>query len=64
MSNKKYDLGEKLVDFAANVIFYCKELPKDMTGNYYGNQLLRSSGGFALRKEQEKVSRSNSRFEL
>ena len=48
MGNKKYDLEDRLVDFAANIIFYCKELPKDMTGNYYGNQLLRSSGSSAL----------------
>ena len=48
MSNKKFDLEDRLVEFAANIVFLCKELPNDMTGNYYGNQLLRSGGSSAL----------------
>ncbi len=48
MKNKKYDLEDRLVEFAANVAMYCVELPKDMTGTYYSNQLLRSGGSSAL----------------
>ena len=48
MAEKKYDLEDRLVEFAANIVFLCKDLPSDMTGNYYGNQLLRSAGSAAL----------------
>jgi len=48
MAEKKFDLEDRLVDFAANIVFLCKYLPKDMTGEYYGNQLLRSAGSSAL----------------
>lgn len=48
MANKKYDLEDRLVEFAANLIFFCAKLPKDMAGQYYGNRLLRSSGSAAL----------------
>ena len=44
----KSDLEDRLVDFAGNVVLFCKELPSDMTGQYYGNQLLRSAGSSAL----------------
>jgi len=37
-----------LVDLAADIVFLCKDLPTDMTGTYYGNQLLRSAGSSAL----------------
>ncbi len=45
---KKYDIEDRLVDFAAKVVFLCAELPNDLTGQYYGNQLLRSGGSSAL----------------
>lgn len=45
---KKYDLEDRLVDFAANTAVFCKDLPSDMIGQYYGNQLLRSGGSSAL----------------
>ena len=48
MENKPFDLEDRLVDFAANIVFLCKDLPNDMTGTYYGNQLLRSAGSSAL----------------
>lgn len=46
--DKKYDLEDRLVNFAAEVAAFCKDLPSDMTGQYYGNQLLRSRGSSAL----------------
>lgn len=48
MPDKKFDLEDRLVDFAANIVLFCKDLPSDMTGQYYGNQLLRSTGSSAL----------------
>ena len=51
-SYKKYDLEERLVEFASNTVVFCSELPSDMTGAYYGNQILRSSGSTALNFEE------------
>ena len=48
MGDKKYDLEDRLVEFAAKIILFCTELPVDMTGQYYGNQLMRSGGSAAL----------------
>ena len=48
MSDKKFDLEDRLVIFAANAVLFCRDLPPDMTGQYYGNQLLRSGGSAAL----------------
>jgi len=48
MAIKKYDLGDRLVQFAADSVLFCKDSPSDMTGLYYGNQLLRSTGSTAL----------------
>ena len=48
MAAKKYDLEDRLVDFAASAALFAEELPKNFTGTYYGNQLLRSGGSSAL----------------
>lgn len=48
MSNKLYDLEERLVNFAADAALFCKGIPNDFTGQYYGHQLLRSAGSSAL----------------
>jgi len=48
MTNKAFDLEERLVSFAGDIIFFCKKLPNDFCGNYYANQLLRSAGSSAL----------------
>ena len=48
MQNKPYDLEERLVHFAADVSLFCKAIPNDFTGQYYGHQLLRSAGSSAL----------------
>lgn len=45
---KKYDLEDRIVEFAANTALFYQDLPKDAIGNYYGNQLLRSGGSAAL----------------
>lgn len=48
MIEKKFDLEDRLVHFPAYAALFCKDLPSDMTGLYYGNQLLRSTGSAAL----------------
>lgn len=45
---RKFDLEDRLVDYAAMMITFVKDLPKDNIGAYYGNQILRSSGSAAL----------------
>jgi len=45
---KPYDLEERLVNFAADIALFSNSIPKDFTGQYYGNQLLRSAGSSAL----------------
>lgn len=59
MSDKKFDLEDRLVGFAANAILFCKDLPRDMTGEYYSNQLLRSSGSSALNFGEAQGTNSN-----
>ncbi|HFA51750.1 MAG TPA: four helix bundle protein [Bacteroidetes bacterium] len=48
MNKKTYNFEDRLVEFAAAVILFCKTLPKDRTGYYYGDQIMRSSGSSAL----------------
>lgn len=48
MSEKPYDLEERLVNFAADTAFFSQKIPNDFTGQYYGHQLLRSGGSSAL----------------
>ena len=37
-----------MVSFAADIIKFSKHMPNDMTGQYYGNQIMRSPGSSAL----------------
>jgi four helix bundle protein len=48
MSEKPYDLEERLVNFAANTALFCREISNHFKGQYYGHQLLRSAGSSAL----------------
>jgi len=42
MQNKEFDLEERLLDYAANIIRLVEELPQTRAGNHIGGQLLRS----------------------
>lgn len=46
--DKKFDLEDRLVGFAADAALFCNGLPIDAVGIYYSNQLLRSGGSSAL----------------
>ena len=48
MKEKLFDLEERLVRFAGEVIIFCNTLPKTPTGLYYADQIMRSSGSAAL----------------
>ncbi len=34
MVGKKFDLEDRLVAFASSVVLFCKDLPRDITGEY------------------------------
>ncbi len=48
MKEKLYNLEERLVRFAGEVINFCNSLPKSQSGLYYSDQIMRSSGSAAL----------------
>ncbi|MEM8927426.1 MAG: four helix bundle protein [Bacteroidota bacterium] len=48
MPKKAFDLENRFVGFGAKTALFCKDLSNDLTGQYYGNQLLRSAGSSAL----------------
>jgi four helix bundle protein len=56
---KKYDLEDRLVEFAVNAALLCKGIPNDMIGLYYANQLLRSGGSSALNFGEAQGTNSN-----
>ena len=47
---KKFDLDERLIEFASTIIDISEALPKTFAGNHIAGQLVRSgtSPGFAL----------------
>jgi len=48
MNSKKYDLEDRLVEFAANIIRLAKKFPNDFTGKHLGGQIIRSASSTAL----------------
>ena len=56
---KKYDLEDRLVNFAAETTLFSEGLPNNFAGNYYGNQLLRSGGSSALNFGEAQGTSSN-----
>ena len=45
---KKFDLEERLVAYAAGVSIFVRQFPEDFSGKYYAHQLIRSGGSSAL----------------
>lgn len=45
---KKYDLDDRLSQFAADIATAFNHVPNTMASKYYANQLIRSSGSVAL----------------
>ncbi len=48
MSKPIYDLEDRLVKFAGDVILFANELPKDKAGVHLSGQVIRSSTSAAL----------------
>lgn len=62
MQNKSYDLEDRLVNFAVEVALFCKAMPNDFTGQYYGHQLLSSAGSSALNFGEMQGAQSDREF--
>src|SRR4030042_5739639 len=43
-NSKQYDLEERTFQFAKNIAFYVKELPKNISNLGYGKQIVNASG--------------------
>ena len=55
-------LEERLVDFAVLMLSVIECVKKDYAGNYYGNQLIRSSGSPALNYGEARSAESHKDF--
>ena len=59
---KTNNLEERVIDFAVFIIDIVKEVKNDFVGNYYGNQLIRSSGSPALNYGEARSAESHKDF--
>ena len=61
-SNKKYDLEERLINFALLIIDIVEQLPGSRAGNHISGQLLRSGTSPALNYGEAQVAESRNDF--
>jgi len=59
---RKYDLNERLIDYAVMIIFAIKILPNDKVGNHLGGQLLRSGTSPSLNYGEAQGAESKKDF--
>ena len=59
---KKFNLEERLIDFASNIIDVSEALPKTFAGNHLGAQLLRSGTSPALHYGEAQAAESPADF--
>lgn len=52
MTNKKYDIQDRTLEFAAKVAKFVNNLPKNQAGIEYGKQLIRSSASIGANIEE------------
>ena len=62
MKKKKYDLEERLIDFAVDVIFFIESLPNTKSATHLGGQLLRSGTSPSLNYGEAKSAESKNDF--
>lgn len=62
MNEKKYNLEERLIDFAVSIIKLVENLPNTKTGHHLGSQLLRSGTSSALNYGEAKSAESKKDF--
>lgn len=56
------DLEERVIDFAVLMVDIVEEIKNNYAGNYYGNQLIRSSGSPALNYGEARSVESHKDF--
>lgn len=56
------DLEERVIDFAVLIVNIVEEIKNNYAGNYYGNQLIRSSGSPALNYGEARSAESHKDF--
>ena len=61
-STRKYDLNERLIDYAVMIIALVKQLPSDRVGNHLGGQLLRSGTSPSLNYGEAQAAESKKDF--
>lgn len=59
---KTNDLEGRVIDFAVFIIDIIEDVKKNYAGNYYGNQLIRSSGSPALNYGEARSAESHKDF--
>ena len=62
MKEKKYDLDERLIDFAVEIVSLIESLPNTKSGNHLGGQLLRSGTSPSLNYGEAKSAESKNDF--
>lgn len=62
MNTKKYDLEERLIDFAVAIINFVESLPNTKSANHMGGQLLRSGTSPSLNYGEAKSAESKPDF--
>ena len=60
--SRKFDLEERLIDFAVQLIALAESLPTSRTGSHLANQLIRSGTSPALNYGEAQSSESRSDF--
>lgn len=61
-TSKTNDLENRTIDFAVFIIDIVEEIKNNYAGNYYGNQLIRSSGAPALNYGEARSAESHKDF--
>ncbi len=61
-NEKKFDLEERLIDFACRMIDVVKALPKDRAGNYIAGQLIKSCHSPAFNYGEVQAAESRKDF--
>ncbi len=62
MKEKKYNLEERLIDFAVDIIQFVESLPNTKAANHLGGQLLRSGTAPSLNYGEAKSAESKNDF--
>jgi len=62
MKEKKYDLEERLIDFAVSIISFIESLPNSKSATHLGGQLLRSGTSPSLNYGEARSAESKNDF--